>query len=76
MARFILDVNQEWGTTIILIEHDMGVVMDISDRVAVLDMGQKIAEGTPDEVRANPAGDQGVSRATPRGPRPMEARRG
>ncbi len=54
MARFILDVNQEWGTTIILIEHDMGVVMDISDRVAVLDMGQKIAEGTPDEVRTNP----------------------
>ncbi len=54
MARFILDVNQEWGTTIILIEHDMGVVMDISDRVAVLDMGQKIAEGGPDEVRANP----------------------
>jgi len=54
MARFILDVNEEWGTTVILIEHDMGVVMDISDRVAVLDMGQKIAEGTPDEVRANP----------------------
>jgi len=54
MARFILDVNQEWRTTIILIEHDMGVVMDISDRVAVLDMGQKIADGTPDEVRANP----------------------
>ena len=54
MARFILDVNQEWGTTIILIEHDMGVVMDISDRVAVLDMGQKIAQGSPDEVRANP----------------------
>ena len=54
MARFVLDVNQEWGTTIILIEHDMGVVMDISDRVAVLDMGQKIAEGTPDEVRTNP----------------------
>ena len=55
MARFILDVNEEWGTTIILIEHDMGVVMDISDRVAVLDMGQKIAEGTPQEVRANAA---------------------
>jgi len=54
MARFILDVNEEWGTTIILIEHDMGVVMDISDRVAVLDMGTKIADGTPDEVRANP----------------------
>jgi branched-chain amino acid transport system ATP-binding protein len=54
MARFILDVNEEWGTTIILIEHDMGVVMDISDRVAVLDMGAKIADGTPDEVRANP----------------------
>jgi branched-chain amino acid transport system ATP-binding protein len=47
-------VNEEWGTTVILIEHDMGVVMDISDRVAVLDMGQKIADGTPDEVRANP----------------------
>jgi branched-chain amino acid transport system ATP-binding protein len=54
MARFILDVNEEWGTTVILIEHDMGVVMDISDRVAVLDMGIKIADGTPDEVRANP----------------------
>jgi len=54
MARFILDVNEEWGTTVILIEHDMGVVMDISDRLAVLDMGQKIADGPPDEVRANP----------------------
>jgi branched-chain amino acid transport system ATP-binding protein len=54
MARFILDVNEEWGTTIILIEHDMGVVMDISDRVAVLDMGEKISSGTPDEVRADP----------------------
>jgi branched-chain amino acid transport system ATP-binding protein len=54
MARFILDVNEEWHTTIILIEHDMGVVMDISNRVAVLDMGHKIADGTPDEVRADP----------------------
>ena len=45
MARFILDVNQEWGTTIILIEHDMGVVMDISDRVAVLDMGTEDRRG-------------------------------
>ena len=55
MARFILDVNEEWGTTIILIEHDMGVVMDISDRVAVLDYGRKIADGTPAEVRTNRA---------------------
>ena len=54
MARFILDVNDEWGTTIVLIEHDMGVVMDISQRVVVLDLGQKIAEGTPAEVKANP----------------------
>ncbi len=55
MSRFILDVNDEFGTTIALIEHDMGVVMDISDRVVVLDYGRKIGDGTPDEVRANPA---------------------
>ena len=55
MARYILDVNQERGTTIVLIEHDMGVVMDISDRVVVLDRGAKIAEGTPAEVQADPA---------------------
>jgi branched-chain amino acid transport system ATP-binding protein len=51
MSRFILDVNDEFGTTIALIEHDMGVVMDISDRIAVLDYGRKIADGPPDEVR-------------------------
>jgi branched-chain amino acid transport system ATP-binding protein len=55
MCRFILDVASEFGTTIALVEHDMSVVMDISDRVAVLDYGQKIADGTPDEVRGNPA---------------------
>ncbi len=54
MVRYVLDVNVEWGNTIVLIEHDMGVVMDISDRVAVLDHGEKISEGTPDEVRADP----------------------
>ena len=59
MCRFILDVNDEFGTTIALIEHDMGVVMDLSNRVLVLDYGRKIADGTPDEVRK----DQGVIEA-------------
>jgi branched-chain amino acid transport system ATP-binding protein len=54
MCRFILDVNEEFGTAMALIEHDMGVVMDISGRVAVLDYGRKIADGTPSEVRADP----------------------
>ncbi len=53
MSRFILDVNQQFGTTIALIEHDMGVVMDLSDRVVVLDYGRKIGDGTPEVVRNN-----------------------
>jgi branched-chain amino acid transport system ATP-binding protein len=54
MARYIVDLNEEWGMTVIMIEHDMGVVMDISHRVMVLDFGRKIAEGRPDEVLAEP----------------------
>jgi branched-chain amino acid transport system ATP-binding protein len=54
MARYILDVNEQWGTTIILIEHDMAVVMDISDHVTVLDRGRRIADGTPAEVQRDP----------------------
>ncbi|MFQ5897809.1 MAG: ABC transporter ATP-binding protein [Candidatus Methylomirabilia bacterium] len=53
MARFVLDVNDEWRTTIVLVEHDMGVVMDISQRVVVMDLGERIAEGTPAEVKSN-----------------------
>ena len=54
MCRFVLDINDEFGTTVVLIEHDMGVVMDISDRVVVLDYGKKIGDGSPDDVRNNP----------------------
>jgi branched-chain amino acid transport system ATP-binding protein len=54
MARFILDANEELEKTIVLIEHDMGFVMDISDRIIVLDQGEKIAEGSPEEIRKNP----------------------
>lgn len=55
MSRFVLDINDEFGTTIVLIEHDMGVVMDLSDRVVVLDYGVQLADGSPDEVRNNQA---------------------
>jgi branched-chain amino acid transport system ATP-binding protein len=55
MCRFVLDLNEQYGTTIVLIEHDMGVVMDISDRIVVLDYGRKIGDGAPDEVRRNQA---------------------
>ena len=53
MCRFVLDINEQYGTTIVLIEHDMGVVMDLSERLVVLDYGRKIADGTPEEVRSN-----------------------
>jgi branched-chain amino acid transport system ATP-binding protein len=55
MARYVLDVNQERGVTVVLIEHDMGVVMDISDYVVVLDRGRRITAGTPGEIQENPA---------------------
>jgi branched-chain amino acid transport system ATP-binding protein len=54
MARFILNVNSMWGISIILVEHDMGVVMDISDRVCVLEFGRKIAEGSPRDIQKDP----------------------
>jgi branched-chain amino acid transport system ATP-binding protein len=53
IARFILDISEEMGITIAVVEHDMGVVMDICERVVVLDFGRKIAEGTPEEIRTN-----------------------
>jgi branched-chain amino acid transport system ATP-binding protein len=55
MARFILDINEDRGTTMIMIEHDMGVVMDVSHRVTVLSFGEKIADGTPEEVQGDAA---------------------
>jgi branched-chain amino acid transport system ATP-binding protein len=54
MARYINDLNEEWGMTVVMIEHDMAVVVDISDRVLVLDFGRKIAEGDPDAVMSDP----------------------
>jgi branched-chain amino acid transport system ATP-binding protein len=54
MARFILDVQEQRGITVVLIEHDMGVVMDITDRIMVLDFGVRIGEGTPDQVKRDP----------------------
>ena len=62
MCRFVLDVNEEFGTTIALIEHDMSVVMDISDRVVVLDYGKLLADGTPDQVQERPGGDRRLPR--------------
>jgi branched-chain amino acid transport system ATP-binding protein len=53
MARYIVELNEEWGMTVVMIEHDMGVVMDLSHRMMVLDFGRKIAEGLPDEIQAN-----------------------
>jgi len=76
MARFILDLGEEWGITIALIEHDMGVVMDLSDWVVVLDFGKVIAAGTPEQVRTDPEvmraylGDQGLAVAEGAGVRP------
>jgi energy-coupling factor transporter ATP-binding protein EcfA2 len=67
MARYVLDVHELAGVTVILIEHDMAVVMDISDRVSVLDFGRLIADGTPDEVKAEP----GRRRGLPRGGGPL-----
>ena len=55
MARFILDIRRELGIAMIMVEHDMGLVMDIADRIMVLDFGQKIAEGLPDDIQQDPA---------------------
>jgi branched-chain amino acid transport system ATP-binding protein len=65
MCRFVLDVNDEFGTTVVLIEHDMGVVMDISDRVVVLDYGKKIGDGTARRSAQQRRRDQRLSRHQP-----------
>jgi branched-chain amino acid transport system ATP-binding protein len=74
MVRFILDISDEWNPAIVLIEHDMGVVMDISNRVVVLDHGRKIAEGTPDAIRENADVLRAYLGEAPAAPVPMAAR--
>ena len=81
MARFILDLRREWGITVLMVEHDMGMVMDLSDHVVVLNFGQVIAQGKPEQVQADPevvraylgASDVGALRRKLRGPQPVEA---
>ncbi len=73
MARYIVDLNEEWGMTVLMIEHDMGVVMDISHRVMVLDFGRVIAAGTPDEVMAHPQVRRAYLGEAEDAPEPAEA---
>jgi branched-chain amino acid transport system ATP-binding protein len=73
MARYILELNEEWGMTILMIEHDMGVVMDISHRVMVLDFGRVIAAGTPEEVLSHPQVRRAYLGEVDEAPEPVEA---